>query len=127
MHDEESQKLVTINTQKGLFQYTQLPFGVSSAPEIFQCLMENILQGIPQVTVYLDDILITEAEHLTRLEMVLTRLQLAGLRVNKDKCSFMVKAVEYLGHTIDAEGLHHLPGKVEVVQNTPSPQDADQS
>ena len=49
--DEDSQKLVTINTQKGLFQFTRLPFGVSSAPEIFQRLMENILQGIPKVTV----------------------------------------------------------------------------
>ena len=64
--------------------------------------MENILQGIPQVTVYLDDILIagrTEAEHLTHLEMVLTRLRQAGLR---NKCSFTVKAVEYLGHAIAA-------------------------
>ena len=55
----------------------------------------------------------TEAELLMRLEMVLTRLQQAGLWVNKDKCSFMVKAVEYLHHAIDAEGLHPLPGKVE--------------
>ena len=39
------------------------------------------------------------------------------MRVNKDKCSFMVKAVEYVGQAIDAEGLHHLPGKVEAVQN----------
>ena len=35
----------------------------------------------------------------------------------------MVKTVEYLGHVIDAEGLHPLPGKVEAVQNAPSPQD----
>ena len=127
--DEDSQKLVTINTQKGLFQFTRLPFGVSSAPGIFQRLMENILQGIPKVTVYLDDILIagsSEAEHLTLLEKVLTRLQQAGLRVSKDKCSFMVKTVEYLGHVIDAEGLHPLPGKVEAVQNAPSPQDVSQ-
>ena len=127
--EEDSQKLVTINTQKGLFQQTWLPFGVSSAPEIFQHLMENILQGIPQVTVYLNDILIAgslEAEHLTLLEKVLTRLQQAGLRVSKDKCSFMVKNVEYLGHVIDAEGLHPLPGKVEAVQNAPSPQDVSQ-
>ena len=93
------------------------------------CLMENILQGIPQVTVYLDDALIagrTEAEHRMHLEMVLTRLQQAGLWVNKDKCFFMVKAVEYLGHAIDAEGLYPLPGKVEAVQNAPSPQDVSQ-
>ena len=69
---EESQKLVTINTQKELFQYTRLPFGVSSAPGIFQRLMGDILQGIPQVTVYLDDILIAGRTEAERLEMLLT-------------------------------------------------------
>ena len=39
--DEESKKLVT--TQKDLFQYTQLPFRISSAPGIFQRIMENLL------------------------------------------------------------------------------------
>ena len=45
--DETARKYVTINTQKGLFQYTRLPFGVSSAPAIFQRTMDNLLQGIP--------------------------------------------------------------------------------
>ena len=46
---EESRKLVTINTSKGLYQYTRLPFGISAAPSIFQRTMENLLKGIPQV------------------------------------------------------------------------------
>ena len=33
--DEESKTLVVINTQKGLFRYNRLPFGVSAAPAIF--------------------------------------------------------------------------------------------
>lgn len=57
--DEASRKYVTINTQKGLYQYTRLPFGVASAPSIFQRTMDNLLQGIAKVCVYLDDILIT--------------------------------------------------------------------
>ena len=52
---QESKKYVTISTHKGLFR---LPFGVASAPAIFQHTMENILQGIPDVLVYLDDILV---------------------------------------------------------------------
>ena len=55
---DKFKKYVVINTHKGLFRYTRLPFGISSAPGIFQRVMENILQGISNVTVYLDDILL---------------------------------------------------------------------
>ena len=48
-----------INTTKGLFRYTRLPFGISSAPAIFQREMEHLFKGIPGVVVYIDDILIT--------------------------------------------------------------------
>ena len=51
--DDESKKLVTINTQKGLFQYNRLPFGVSAAPSIFQRTIEGVLQGIPNGCMYL--------------------------------------------------------------------------
>ena len=64
---EESKKFVVINTHKGLFRYTRLPFGIFSAPAIFQRVMESVLQGIPKVVVYLDDILVagdSEKEHL---------------------------------------------------------------
>ena len=53
--DEESRKFTTINTHKGLFHYKRLPFGVSSAPAIFQRTMDSLLQGIPQTCVYLDN------------------------------------------------------------------------
>ena len=86
--------------------------------------MESLLQGIPHVTVYLDDILISgkrEAAHLQSLEEVLKRLMTAGLRVKKNKCKFMVSSVAYLGHVIDAQGLHPLPDKVEAILQAPSP------
>ena len=75
--DEESKKLMAINTHKGLYQNHRLPFGVSSALSIFQRIMENILRDIHHVCVYLDDILVTggtEAEHVSTLNEVLGRL-----------------------------------------------------
>ena len=122
--DEESKKYVVINTHKGLFQYNRLPFGVSSAPGIFQRVMESLLGNIPGVVVYIDDILITgkaDEEHLVALEEVLERLQKAGLRLKKPKCVFMAASVQYLGHRIDAQGLHPKPEKVEAVKNAPRP------
>ena len=51
-----SQQYIVINTHKGLFRYSRLPFGISSAPAIFQRVMDSLLQDIPGVLVYLDDI-----------------------------------------------------------------------
>ena len=122
--DDDSKKYVVINTHKGLFRYTRLPYGISSAPGIFQRVIESLLQGIDGVIVYLDDILITghtEEEHLKSLEEVLSRLEKAGLRVKRKKCEFMRSSVEYLGHKIDETGLHPLLNKIRAIKEAPTP------
>ena len=122
--DEESKQYVVINTHKGLYRYTRLPYGISSAPGIFQRVMENLLRGIPGVIVYLDDILVTDhttQEHLKSLDEVLRKLEEGGLVVKKSKCEFMVPSVQYLGHRIDAKGLHPLREKVRAIEEAPAP------
>ena len=122
--EEDSKKYVVINTHWGLFRYTRLPFGISSAPGIFQRVIESILQGIEGVVVYLDDILITgcsKEAHLQTLDEVLSRLDKAGLRVKRSECEFMKESVTYLGHRIDAEGLHPLPDRVRAMKDAPTP------
>ena len=107
--EDEAKTYLTINTHRGLFRYNRLPFGVSSAPAIFQRTMDSLLQSIPHVIVYLDDVLITGAssqEHLQKLEEVLQRLKQAELRLKLNKCEFIQRSVQYLGHRIDQEGLH---------------------
>ena len=123
--DEQSKQFVVINTHKGMFRYTRLPFGISSAPSIFQRVIEGLLQGISGVVTYLDDILIagnTEEQHLAALDEVLTRLEKAGLRVKPNKCEFMRTSVAYLGHMVDEMGLHPLPNKVQAIKDAPEPE-----
>ena len=127
--EEESQELVTINTPKGLFKYTRLPFGVASAPAIFQRTMESLLQGLPMVCVYIDDILVsvkTPEEHLYNLNEVLHRLESAGLHLKKEKCSFCLPEVNYLGHTISEKGLKPSPAKIRAITEVSQPTNVTQ-
>ena len=122
--DKQSREYVTVNTHKGLYEYNCLPFGVSSAPSIFQRTMDNLLQGIKGVSVYIDDILIsgsTVEEHLRTLDKVLERLHNAGLRLNKSKCFFLRPWIEYLGHIINRDGLRPTMEKVRAIQEAPTP------
>ena len=126
---EASQKYVTINTHRGLFKYTRLPFGVSAAPAIFQRTMESILQGIPGVAVYIDDILVTgrsREDHLSTLDTVLGRLEAAGLCLKRNKCIFLAPSVEYLGHVISAKGLQPSEEKLRAIREAPNPTNASQ-
>lgn len=122
--DEGSRDYVTINTHKGLFRYTRLPYGISVAPSIFQRALECVLAGIPRVCIFLDDILVTgktRDEHVANLRLVLNRLDQAGLKLNNKKCEFFNEAVVYLGHKIDRNGLHPTDEKVTAIQDAPSP------
>ena len=68
----------------------------------------------------------TKEEHIKSLDTVLSRLEDAGLRLKKQKCSFMLDSVEYLGHRISAEGLRPTKEKVRAVIDAPPPQDVSQ-
>ena len=121
---DESKPYTTINTHRGLYSYNRLPFGISAAPAIFQRTLETLLQGIPNVCVYLDDILVTgktTKEHLDNLKEVLTRLETAGMRLKQQKCEFLMSEVEYLGHRISPDGLHPTPTKVKAIMEAPAP------
>ncbi|PIK54921.1 hypothetical protein BSL78_08204 [Apostichopus japonicus] len=55
------------------------------------------------------------------LDEVLSKLENAGLRLRKEKCSFMTPSVQYLGHVIDEKGLHPMPEKVKAIKEAPAP------
>ena len=87
---------MAINTHRGLFINNRLPFGVSSAPEIFQRTMDNLLQDIPSVLVYLDDILVAgriPEEHYQTLAEVLARLSTKGYIQHKPRSKLLKKFI----------------------------------
>ena len=122
--DEESQRLCTINTHRGLFQPTRLQYGIHAASGLFQREMECRLTDVPRTIVRVDDILITgkgDNEHFANLEKVLQMLQENGLRLKRSKCTFLSPEVTYLGFKISSKGVETVEEKVQAVLEAPAP------
>ena len=127
--DEESKKYTTVNTTDGLFQYNNLPFGLRSSPGIFQAYMSKLLNGINNVIVYQDDLLIfsmNKHQHNDTLHKVLTTLRDAGIKLNTRKCKFVTKQVQYLGHIFNEHGVQPNPEKIRAILDAPSPTNVKQ-
>lgn len=126
---EESQHLLTVSTHKGLYRLRRLPFGLSSAPAIFQAAIDQIISGLPGTVAYLDDVLVggsTREEAYRRLEMVLQRLQEYGVKCNEGKCKFLQKEVEYLGFILTSEGIKPQDSLVQAIKDAPEPTNKDE-
>ena len=124
--DPESAPLTTFLTPFGRFHFNRLPFGITSAPEVFQQRIVSILGDIPNVVVYMDDILVfapTQEIHDATLEAVQTALADAGVVLNPDKCTISTDSVKFLGHMVSAEGISPDPRKLEALATLQAPTD----
>ena len=91
---------IVFSTRHGQYEFLRMPFGLCGAPATFQRLMNLILRKENWINyvIYLDDILIfgkTIKEHNQRLEMVLSRIKQAGLKLDPTKCRFMQTEIKY--------------------------------
>lgn len=105
---DETRNLTVINTHRGLFMYNRLVYGLASSPGIFQRIMVKLFEGVPNVTVFLDDILIHNScldSHIDTVNRVLQILKDNGLKIKKQKCDFLCEEVKYLGFIVSSEGV----------------------
>lgn len=124
--DSDSQELTTINTHVGLFSHTRLPFGVKTAPSIFQSAMDKILNGCVGADWYFDDIIIRGRnleECKDRTVNVLIRLRTHNVHANFEKCEFFKTQIEYLGFLITPVGVGPSPSKIEAIIKANPPHD----
>uniref|UniRef100_A0A7I4Y6B5 RNA-directed DNA polymerase n=1 Tax=Haemonchus contortus TaxID=6289 RepID=A0A7I4Y6B5_HAECO len=127
--DDEAKELLTINTHRGLLRYNRLPFGVKSAPGIFQQIIDSMICGLEGCAAYLDDVIVTGRnieEHVANLEALFKRISDYGFRVRVDKCNFLMPQLRYLGNIIDSTGRRPDPAKIEVIRKMPNPTDIGQ-
>jgi hypothetical protein len=122
--DEDSKQQCNINTNRGVYEYQRLPFGVKSAPGIFQVIMDNMLAGLSFATAYLDDIVIVSRsldDQRRHLHAVFGRINEYCFRVRLGKCCFFQPSITYLGFIVDKDGRCPDPQNVAAVANMPAP------
>ena len=122
--DKASSLLTTFNTPIGRYRWLRLPFGLKCAPEIFQRIMDEMLEGIEGATAIMDDILIVGRDleqHDAVLRKVIERATSYNLKLNLQKCLIRQPEVAYIGHRLTPEGLKPDPSKVTAVHNMPTP------
>ena len=116
-----SRRFTAFITFMGIFEWLRVPMGIKGAPSYFQGVMATIVLAGLLYTVcelYLDDILIhaqTEDEFLKRLDLVLARLDKYQITANPEKVFLGMSSVEFVGHTIDENGLSFSREKIEKV------------
>ena len=109
-------------TSFGLFEFRRMLFGLQNAGQSFQRFMDQVLEGVPQVFLYMDDVLVASRNHVEHQEdlcHVLQHLEEHGLVLNKEKCTFSASQVDYLGHVVDATGVRPLPARVAAISDFP--------
>lgn len=122
--DTECRKLTTFITPVGRFCFRRLPFGITSAPEIFQEKMSTLLRDHPGTVVVMDDILVfgkDKEDHDQNLNTVMQTIRASGLKLNKDKCQFGKTEIQYFGHIIGKDGIKPNPGEVRAITELTSP------
>ena len=95
-----------------------------SGPAYFQRLINEVLAPFDFAFGYLDDILIYSpdvATHLKHLEQIFERLGEVDLKLKMEKCSFLKKHIQYLGHIVSGDGIRPVPEKLNSIQNMPHP------
>ena len=130
--DEPSSFLTTFHTPFGRYRWNRMPFGICSAPEVFQRRMHEVIEGLAGVEVIADDFVVVGCgdttqgaieDHDKNLTALLQRCEERGLKLNPDKIKLRMQKVPFIGHVATDKGLCVDPHKVQAITEMPPPTD----
>ena len=129
---DTDQDLLAIITPFGLFKWTRCPFGISTAPGVYQDRMANvILKDLMYIccVVYIDDTIVfgaTPQEFLSNLRRVFEKFVQFNVRLKLEKCKFGYQSTEFVGHIFDKNGYRLSEERKQGLQDLMPPQSVKQ-
>ncbi len=124
--EEESKQYTAFVCRLGQFEWNRMSQGLVSAPQTFVRSMNEVFRGMNWISViiYIDDLMCWSRDipdHLLKLRKIFQRLRESNLKLKLQKCEFLKKEMEWLGHHISGEGIRPSELKVKVVRDQPPP------
>ena len=116
--------LCAFNTPFGRYKFDRMPFGICSASDVAQKMVDDEFSDIPCALAVHDDIIVSGAnteEHDIALEKVLHRARERNIKFNKKKIQLRVNEVKYLGNIVSAKGFTPDPEKIKDIVEMPLP------
>ncbi|PFX11501.1 Retrovirus-related Pol polyprotein [Stylophora pistillata] len=130
--DEQSSYLTTFQTPFGRYRWRRMPFGISSAPEVFQRKMHELIEGLTGIEVVADDFIAVgygetyeeaSRDHDRNLLAFLERCDERNVRLNPEKIKLRQSEVLFIGHVASDKGLQVDPAKVRAMTEMLVPTD----
>lgn len=121
----ESRKYTGFMVDGHVYQFKVVPFGLQSASSALVRAMQQILDKYEKFCFhYVDDILVfseNDEQHLNHLNTIMNALDVAGLKLNLEKCQFYQNNVKYLGYQVAKEGISIDKERLDEIKNYPKP------
>lgn len=108
-----------------LYRYLVCPFGLKNSGITFQRFMNQVVAGLRNTRVYVDDLIIysdTWEEHVTAIRALFARLRKHRLTVNLVKSDFAKATVQYLGHEVGQGKIRPSAAKIQAILDLPPPE-----
>ncbi|KAJ9542724.1 hypothetical protein OSB04_029230, partial [Centaurea solstitialis] len=125
MHKDDQEKTAFM-TDKGIYCYKVMPFGLKNAGSTYQRLVNRMFKDHLGRTmeVYIDDMLVKSErsqDHIQHLKQSFDILREYKMKLNPTKCSFGVRAGKFLGYMVTRRGIEASPEQIKAILEIQSP------
>jgi len=126
MMNPEDQEKTSFITDRGIYCYKVMPFGLKNAGATYQRAVNKMFKEhlAKTMEVYIDDMLVKslkKEDHVKHLEECFAILNQYQMKLNPAKCTFGVPSVEFLGYIVAKRGIKAYPNQINAYPNMPSP------